>query len=228
MSTGPAACADLERRLEYRFHDKTLLLAAITHASAAGVHPTYERLEFLGDRVLGLVISDFLMRRHPIENEGELARRFSALVDRASLAEIANCLDLGNFLRLSPGEQAAGVGNNESVLGDVMEALVGAIYKDTGLEAAREVVERFWLPLANRAEKPPLDPKTALQELAQSNGGQLPRYKQTAQSGPDHEPIFTVEVEIDGVEPVLGEGSSKRAAERAAATALLGVLSKSK
>lgn len=224
MTGGQISHSQLEARLGHQFDDRTLLEAALTHASAASAASTYERLEFLGDRVLGLLIADFLMGRHPDENEGDLARRFAALVDRNSLTEIAGQLDLGAYLRLSTGEEAAGIRRNASVLADVMEAVIGAIYKDGGLEAAKPIVEILWLPLADRDVKPPMDVKTALQELVQRKGGGLPRYQEISRSGPDHQPVFTVEVTVDGAAPARGQGASKRAAERAAAEALLGSL----
>ena len=224
MTDGPISLSDLEAGLAHKFDDPTLLETALTHASAVNTEATYERLEFLGDRVLGLVIADFLMRRHPGENEGDLARRLAALVDRNSLAEIATQLKLGAYLRLSAGEEAAGIRSNATVLADVMEAVIGAIYRDSGLKAARLIVESLWLPLADRSINPPMDVKTALQELVQGTGGGLPRYREVSRTGPDHEPVFTVEVEVDGATPVCGQGASKRAAERAAAEALLSSL----
>lgn len=224
MTAAQNSLSDLEARLSYTFDDKELLVAALTHASAGDAVTTYERLEFLGDRVLGLVMADFLMRRHPDEEEGDLARRLAVLVDRNSLAEIATHLHMGAHVRLSPGEEAAGIRGNATVLADVMEAVIGAIYRDGGLEAARPIVERFWLPLADRDVKPPMDVKTILQELVQSTGGGLPHYREISRSGPDHRPVFTVEVIVEGAEPARGEGASKRAAERAAAEALLNKL----
>lgn len=224
MTGGQNSLSELEARLAHKFDDRKLLDAALTHASAADAESTYERLEFLGDRVLGLVIADFLMRRHPDENEGDLARRFAALVDRDSLAVIAGQLNLGAYLRLSTGEEAAGIRRNASVLADAMEAVIGAIYRDGGLEAARPIVEHLWLALADRNVEPPMDVKTVLQELVQSKGGGLPRYREIARSGPDHRPVFTVEVTVDGATPARGQGASKQAAERAAADALLSSL----
>ena len=225
MTGGPNSKSDLENRLAYKFDDHNLLEAALTHASAAGDASTYERLEFLGDRVLGLLIADFLMRRHPGEKEGDLARRLAALVDRKSLAKIAAQLDLGAFLRLSPGEEVAGVSRNATVLADVMEAVIGAIYRDGGLEAAKPIVERLWLPLAGRNIEPPVDVKTALQEFVQQNGGGLPCYREISRTGPDHQPVFTMEVSVEGAKPVCGQGASKKAAERAAAEAMFKILS---
>ena len=224
LTGGQISHADLEADLAHRFNDSTLLEAALTHASAASAASTYERLEFLGDRVLGLLIADFLMRRHPDEKEGDLARRFAALVDRNSLAEIAEQLNMGAYLRLSTGEEAAGIRHNVSVLADVMEAVIGAIYRDGGLEAAKPIVERLWLPLADRDLEPPMDVKTELQELVQRKGGALPLYREISRSGPDHQPVFTVEVAVDGAAPARGQGASKRAAERVAAGALLSSL----
>ena len=224
MRGGQLFLSDLEAGLAHQFDDRHLLEAALTHASAPNAASTYERLEFLGDRVLGLVIADFLMRRHPDENEGDLARRFAALVDRDSLSVIAGQLNLGVYLRLSTGEEAAGIRRNASVLADAMEAVIGAIYRDGGLEAARPIVEHLWLALADRNVEPPMDVKTVLQELVQSKGGGLPRYREIARSGPDHRPVFTVEVTVDGATPARGQGASKQAAERAAAEALLSSL----
>lgn len=227
VTGGQVPLSDLEQRLAHEFDDGTLLEAALTHASAADAASTYERLEFLGDRVIGLLIADFLMARHPDESEGDLARRLAVLVDRQSLAEIAGELKLGDHLRLSTGEEAAGIRSNASVLADVMEAVIGAVYRDGGLDAARRIVEQLWLPLAARDDTPPKDVKTALQELVQGRGGALPRYREISRTGPDHAPLFTVEVVIDGAAPARGEGSSKREAERAAAEALLNSLPES-
>jgi ribonuclease-3 len=221
VTDGQNSLSGLEASLAHKFDDINLLEAALTHASAAPAESTYERLEFLGDRVLGLLIADFLMRRHPDENEGDLARRFAAVVDRNSLAEIAAQLNVGAHLRLSIGEDAAGIRRNASVLSDVMEAIIGAIYRDAGLEAARPIIERLWQPLADRDIEPPMDVKTVLQELVQGKGGELPRYREISRSGPDHQPIFIVEVTVDGAAPARGQGPSKRAAERAAAETFL-------
>jgi len=221
VAGGENPLSDLEARLAHTFDDRNLLDVALTHASAPEAATTYERLEFLGDRVLDLVMADFLMRRHPDEKEGDLARRLAALVDRNSLAEIAGQLDIGAHLRLSPGEEAAGLRGNATVLADVMEAVIGAIYTDGGLSAARPMVERLWTPLAERNVEPPMDVKTALQERVQRRGGGLPQYREVARSGPDHRPVFTIEVTVDGFQPARGQGASKREAERAAAEALL-------
>lgn len=223
MSDGPRPLGDLTRVLSHRLQCAELLETALTHSSAAAsADRSYERLEFLGDRVLGLVVADLLMRRYPNENEGDLARRLSGLVDRDSLADVARALDLGDFIRLSPGEAEAGIRQNTSVLSDVMESVIGAIYTDGGLEAARPVIERLWAPLAERDTKPPTDSKTALQEWVQARGAGLPQYRVVERTGLDHRPVFSVEVMIDGMSPERGQGSSKRVAEQAAAEAMLG------
>jgi ribonuclease-3 len=212
----------LARALAHEFARPELLDVALTHASAAAsAADSYERLEFLGDRVLGLVIADLLLRRFTEEAEGDLARRFAGLVARDSLAEIAEALGLGAYVRLSAGEQAAGVRDNKSVLADVMEAVIGAVYRDGGLAAAAPLIERLWSPLVDRDARPPTDAKTALQEAVQAKGGALPSYRVLEKTGPDHQPVFTVEVTVDGQPPARGEGLSKRAAEQAAAEVLL-------
>ena len=216
--------AELARDLGYEFARPELLETALTHSSAAaaGDLKSYERLEFLGDRVVGLVIADALMRMFPKENEGDLSRRLARLVDRDSMAGIAGAHDFGRFLRLSAGERrAAAGGDNRSILSDALESVIGAVYLDGGLEAARPVVERLWADLLGASGGPPTDPKTALQEWAQGRGLKLPNYKVVSREGPDHAPLFVVEVRVTGRPAARGEGASKRAAERAAAEAVL-------
>ena len=210
----------LSERLGYRFRDPELLLEALTHASTGG-GSSYERLEFLGDRVLGLVVAEMLYRAFPQEPEGLLARRHAALVRQDSLAIVAGQLDLAGHLRLSPGEEEGGGRSNPAILADVAEAILGAIYLDGGLGAARQLIERFWQPLLEADQRPPQDNKTALQEWAQGSGRPLPSYVETERSGSAHEPLFTVRVLVEGEEPAEGRGRSKRAAEQAAAGALL-------
>jgi len=215
----------LAARLGHRFARPPLLERAVTHPSAAprrgaGSHG-YERLEFLGDRVLGLVVTDLLLARFPDESEGALGRRLADLVRRETVAEVAGQLDLGRFLRLAKGEQAAGERDNPAILADACEAVFGALYLDGGLEAARAVIEPHWAPLIEAASQPPQDPKTALQEWAQGRGLALPDYREVARAGPAHGPTFTVEVSVVGQAPARGEGRSKRLAEQAAARRLL-------
>jgi len=216
----------LARRLGHRFARPELLETALTHASLGGARPrdTYQRLEFLGDRVLGLVMADLLMRRHRDETEGDLARRHARLVDRRSLVEVAEAVGLGEHVRMSAGEAASGARDNPAILADAMEAVIGAIYRDGGLEAAAAIIERLWAEMLARHEAPPQDAKTALQEWAQAQGLPLPAYRTVARTGPDHEPVFTVEVSVGDLAPVRAEGASRRAAERAAAEAALALI----
>ena len=214
----------LAARLGHDFARPELLVQALTHPSAAGrggARSSYERLEFLGDRVLGVVIADLLLHRFPRENEGALALRLAQLVRRETLAEVARDLDLGHHLRLAKGEEAAGERDNPALLADACEALIGALYLDAGLEAARAVIEPRWAPRLEAAGKPPQDAKTALQEWAQGRGLPLPEYREVARTGPAHAPHFTVEAWVEGQAPEPGEGRSKRLAEQAAAERLL-------
>jgi ribonuclease-3 len=181
----------------------------------------YERLEFLGDRVLGLVIADLLWRRFEDEQEGPLTRRLTHLVRRDSLARVAAAIGLDRHLLLSPSEAAAGAARNPGILADVLEAVIAAIYLDGGLAAAALFIERFWDPLIHEMAAPPSDAKTALQEWAQARGLPLPAYELVATSGPDHAPHFTLAVRVAGQAEASATASSKRAAETAAAAALL-------
>ncbi|MEQ9145053.1 MAG: ribonuclease III [Parvibaculaceae bacterium] len=214
---------ELEGKIGYRFTDRTLAERALTHASTAIAEGStgYERLEFLGDRVLGLIVADLLYRRFPAENEGDLAVRLNALVRAETCADVARELDLGAALRMTKGEEKAGAALRGSILADVCEALIAAIYLDGGVEKARGFVETFWEPRLDAMGAPPRDAKTELQEWAQSQKLGLPAYRHIGRSGPDHAPIFEVEVELTGKKPVFGTGASKRAAEQAAAEAML-------
>jgi len=195
----------------------------LTHASAiqGGGDPSYERLEFLGDRVLGLVVADMLLAQFPDEPEGPLAQRLADLVRRETLAAVALELDLGASLRIAKSGQDDDERHNPAILADVCEALIGALYLDGGLAAARQFIEPIWQPLLIEARKPPQDAKTALQEWAQGRGLPLPEYRETARSGLDHEPVFTIEVTVAGHGGESAEGRSKRQAEQAAAARLL-------
>jgi ribonuclease III len=210
--------------LGHRFADPQLLAEALTHPSAharRGPRHSYERLEFLGDRVLGLVVAELLWRRFPDEAEGELTRRHTGLVRRESLVQVARTLGLGAFVILSPGEAQAGARDNASVLADTCEAVIAALYLDGGLEAARGFVHRCWEPLLQGTTEPPRDPKTTLQEWAQGRGRGLPVYETIDVTGPAHKRVFTVSARVEGVEPATASGSSKRAAETAAAAELI-------
>jgi ribonuclease-3 len=225
--------AELTERLGHDFADPALLRSALTHPSTTpargprrkGDAGTYERLEFLGDRVLGLVIADLLFRAFPEENEGALAKRHAALVSRRSLARVAEQVGLGRHLFLSRGEEGSGGRRNAAVLADACEAVIGAIYLDGGLQPAARFIGRHWEPLMREDLRPPQDAKTALQEWAQGAGLPLPEYETVRKEGPAHKPVFAVEVRVEGHPPATATGRSKRVAEQAAATALLTQLS---
>ena len=210
----------LASALGHDFARPELLEQALTHPSAAG-KTTYERLEFLGDRVLGLVVADMVYRAYPAEPEGALARRFAALVRKEALARIAEAIGLSAHLRVSRGEAEQGGLASSNLLADACEAVIAALFLDGGFEAARLFVERWWRPLLAEQTVPPQDMKTALQEWAQGRGLPLPVYRLVGQEGPPHDPVFDIEVSLPGREPARGRGRSRRAAEAAAAELLL-------
>lgn len=214
--------------LGYAFRQPKLLIDALTHPSAdssRGQASHYERLEFLGDRVVGLVVADMLYSRFPDETEGHLARRQAALVRRESLARVARTLGIDRALTLSKGEDEGGGRSNPAVIADACEAVLGAVFLDGGLEPAAAIIRAHWEPLIAEAGAPPRDAKTALQEWAQARGLPLPVYAVLAQHGRAHDPMFHISVSVEGEKPAEGRGTSKRAAEQAAATALLERLS---
>jgi ribonuclease-3 len=215
----------LEARLGYRFADPDLLECALTHSSALPptrrVEKSYQRLEFLGDRVLGLVVSDLLYRRFPKANEGELSRSLNAMVRKETCAAIARELDLGGELNLGESEARTGGASKEAILGDVCEAIIGAIYCDGGLERAFEFVERTFGPMLDVAGTERADAKTTLQEWAQARGLEPPLYREVERRGPDHAPQFTIAVMLDGFEATEASGPSKKLAEHKAAEAFL-------
>jgi ribonuclease III len=213
---------ELLNKLGYHFDNPALLDEALTHVSAPKADgQSYQRLEFLGDRVLGLVIADLLYRTFPGAPEGELSRRLAELVRRESCAEIAIAWDVGTYLKLGAGEAHAGERRNHTILADVCEAIIGAAFMDGGYEAARGVVERAFQPLLEAPRRPLRDPKSALQEWAQGRGLPPPTYSIVEQTGPDHAPKFRVMVKVKGAETEFGLGTSKRIAEQAAARSLL-------
>ncbi|HBH27173.1 MAG TPA: ribonuclease III [Rhodospirillaceae bacterium] len=214
---------EIEKRIGHRFADTTLRDAALTHASVGGP-VTYERLEFLGDRVLGLIVSQWLYAVFPREAEGCLAKRLAALVEGTHLAALAQDLDLGPHIRLSEAERAAGGAENPHILADVLEALIGALYLDAGLEAAERFVRGAMGEAITKTMEPPQHPKTALQEWAQARGLPLPAYAVVGRHGPDHAPHFIVRVAVEGLGEAEGEGANRQAAERAAAQSLLPAL----
>jgi ribonuclease-3 len=219
-SLAPAGLADV---LGYRFGDEGLLVQALTHASAVpgGERPTYQRLEFLGDSVLGLVVADILYEAFPMADEGELSRRLAALVRMETCAEVARDIGLGAYVVLGVGEDQTGGREKEAILGDVCEAIIGAIYLDGGLEPARAFIVRCWSDKVMDHSPRLKDAKTMLQEWAHTEGLSQPVYRQVKRTGPDHEPEFTISVSVGDLAPVEAAGSSKRATEQAAAEALL-------
>ena len=219
------AVSALEARLGRPFRNRELLERALTHASvgegARRVRDN-ERLEFLGDRVLGLLAAERLAELYPVAREGELSPRLQALVNRHACARVARRMELGPALKLSPGETKTGGREKETVLGDACEALLGAVYLDGGLDAAREMFLREWADEFAALDEPRIqDPKSKLQEWSLASKRTLPIYRVLDRSGPDHAPEFMVEVRVDGLPPASAEGKSRQDAEKAAALALL-------
>ncbi|MGO4524049.1 ribonuclease III [Microvirga sp. 2MCAF35] len=213
---------ELLKKLDYQFEKPELLDEALTHVSAPQASgQSYQRLEFLGDRVLGLAIAGLLYRKFPGAPEGELSRRLAELVRRESCAEIAMTWDVGPYLKLGAGEAHSGERRNQTILADVCEAIIGAAFLDGGYEAASALVERSFQPLLEAPRRPLRDPKSALQEWAQGQGFPPPTYSVAEQTGPDHAPKFRVMVKVKGAEGEFGSGTSKRIAEQAAARSLL-------
>lgn len=226
----PRSLDDLAQALGHRFDDPSGLKGALTHPSVGGVDRrgkdplpglAYERLEFLGDRVLGLMIAEWLYERYPEDREGDLAKRLAALVCRETLCQVAQAIGLGDYLRLSPGEAIAGGRRNQTILADACEAVIGALYLDGGPEPVRRFIRDQWRDLIDRPGGPPRDSKTRLQEWAQGGGKPLPQYALVGRTGPAHAPVFEVSVTVEGEAPALGSGKSRRGAEREAAAALL-------
>ena len=229
MVLGRRSTTPLEKRLRHRFKKVELLELALTHRSFAneqGDAENYERLEFLGDSVLGLVASEWLYQRYPRLPEGELSKRKAHTVSKSALAPYAEQIELGAALRLGVGEERSGGRTKASLLADSLEALFGAVYLDAGLAEARKVI----LPMleaaladapGERSRAIGADSKTRLQELAQGRGWPLPEYRLTGETGPDHSKVFTVECWVAGAAAGRGEGPSKKAAEQRAAAAAL-------
>jgi ribonuclease-3 len=215
----------LEERLGHTFADRSLLLAALTHASARSGHKpareTYQRLEFLGDRVLGLVIADMLVERFTDASEGELARRLARLVSGEACAEAGRAMDLDSHIRVADGALKGGDRAAAGILADACEAVIGALYRDGGLEPARRLIERYWGSEVESMQGPLRDAKTELQEWAHRRNFETPRYHEVGRSGPDHAPEFVIEVVIAGAEGAQARGRSKREAEQQAAEMVL-------
>ena len=226
MNVRAAAVDALRARLGYAFHDDKLFDRALTHASVGGVGGRNVRdnevLEFIGDRVIGLLAAERLAALDAKAAEGDLAVRLNAVVSRAACAKVARAVDMGPALRLSPSETRGGGRDKESILAGACEAVMAAIYQDGGLEAARRVFLDLWSELLVDVDTTgSRDPKTILQEWAQARGKPLPAYAVTSRSGPDHAPTFTVAVAVAGLEPIAAQGRSRQEAEKAAAAQLL-------
>jgi ribonuclease-3 len=219
-----AARRALSERIAYKFGDETLLEQALTHISALKDKSrigSYQRLEFLGDRVLGLAISEMLFAAFPKADEGELSKRLAELVRKETCADVARSVDLGEAIKLGSSELNAGGRRRTAILADVCEALVGAAFLDGGYPVAAALVERLWGERLRARARPPRDAKTALQEWAQGRGLPTPCYREIGRTGPHHDPEFRISVELPNLAPAEGTGRSKRAAEQAAAAVLL-------
>jgi ribonuclease-3 len=215
----------LEATLGHTFRDPSLLTLALTHPSVgkqkSGAIVNNQRLEFLGDAVLGLLIAEMLYAMYPNEAEGDLSRRLVGLVNGEQCARVAEALGIGEHLILSASEAESGGRALASNIEDACEAIIGALYLDGGLAAVKPVIEAYWKPLATRSAAPPKDPKTGLQEWAQARGLPLPEYRMLSETGPAHAPQFVIEVSVRGHAPVQAEAKSKKIAERLAAEAML-------
>jgi ribonuclease III len=209
-------------RIGHPFARPELLLRALTHASISSpTRPDNQRLEFLGDRVLGLVMADALLAADPGASEGQLAPRFNALVRKETCAEVARACGLGDVLKLGRSEMLSGGRRKDALLGDATEALIAAVYLDAGFDAARALILRLWGDRIGAVKSDARDPKTSLQEWAQARAQHPPTYTETARSGPDHAPLFTVEVRLQSGEAGQATARSKRIAEQMAAKGLL-------
>lgn len=207
----------------YEFKGSSLLDEALTHPSLSGRY-NYQRFEFLGDRVLGLVIATWLLEEYPSEAEGKLNQRFSALVRRETLAEMAVKLGIVKALKLTPGAEQEGTRTKEAIQADVCESFIGAIYLDGGFDVANTFIRKHWKSLIGEGPVAFKDSKTVLQEWCQARCVSLPEYIELDRSGPDHDPVFTIEARIEGKGAAKAVGAAKRVAEQAAAQALYEIL----
>ncbi|SFE80469.1 RNAse III [Sulfitobacter brevis] len=213
---------EFETRIGYHFAAPDLLNRSVTHASMSSANrDDNQRLEFLGDRVLGLVMAEALLALDPSATEGQLAPRFNALVRKETCADVAREIDLGKVLKLGRSEMISGGRRKQALLGDAIEAVIAAVYLDGGFDAAKSLVLRLWGKRVTRVKEDARDAKTALQEWAQARGYPPPKYVQINRSGPDHAPVFTIAAQLENGAEAQATAPSKRAAEQAAATKLL-------
>lgn len=209
-------------RLGHTFRDPSLLIQAMTHASLSSpTRDDNQRMEFLGDRVLGLIIAEAVLAHDPNAKEGTLAPRFNALVRKETCAELAVSIDLGAALKMGRSEMLSGGRRKQAILGDAMEAVIAAVYQDAGFEVARALVLRLWGDRIANAKGDARDPKTMLQEWAQARAMQPPKYVELGRSGPDHAPVFEIEAQLANGAAAKGQATSKRAAQQMAAERLL-------
>ncbi len=215
-----------EDRIGHRFERPELLIRALTHGSvSSATRDDNQRLEFLGDRVLGLVMATVLLETDKAASEGQLAPRFNALVRKETCADVARQVDLGAVLKLGRSEMLSGGRRKQALLGDAMEAVIAAVYKDSGFEAAERMILTLWGDRIHAVEKDARDPKTALQEWVQARGQNPPAYIELSRTGPDHAPVFTIVARLSDGEEAQATARSKRQAEQAAAALLLDRLS---
>lgn len=225
MSVVERSSAGLIAELGHEFRQPELLEEALTHPSATEGEGcgkrNLERLEFLGDRVLGLIVARLLIDNFPEEKVGQIARRHAALVSAEALARIARALELGRYMKMSPGERQQGGADNSQALADCCEAVIAALYLDGGDEAAGRMIRRYWRPMMRESVRPPRDSKSTLQEWAQARALPLPVYTILRREGAAHEPLFNVECNVRGLPPARAEGRSRRTAEQAAARRMI-------
>jgi ribonuclease III len=217
----PTFSEEISGVIGYRFQNEDLLKAALTHASSSRRAADYQRLEFLGDRVLSLVIAEVLYRQHANENEGQMATRHSALVRGETCADVGLAMNIADYIIVGPIEKRKGVQQMRSVVADVVEALIGAIYLDGGFESAQTFIIKGWKEALARPRALEKDPKTFLQEWALGRALPLPRYEIKFRTGPEHQPEFTVSLNVGKYEVIFGKGASRQAAEMAAAAGFL-------
>jgi len=214
----------IEKILSIAFKNKDLINQALTHPSLSRKGSDYERMEFLGDHVLGLVIAEELYHRFHAENEGQMTKRLAGLICGETLVKVAKRLGLGEYIRMAQSEESSGGRLNKANLENAMEAVIGAIFLDQGIDVAKKFILDTWTDIIDEMVDPPKDAKSSLQEWAQGRGLPLPEYEVVSMEGAMHAPIFEVQVKVQGQEPQIGNGTSKRAAEQEAAAKLLAKL----